>query len=210
MARIYKAVTYSDEWVQPGLIPQTSSDPGSEPDAIQTRDPVIPTDLTANPSIADFEMGYEQGFQAGIQQAETELQDKIQELKTLICSIPEAITKAQDAIKDEITDIVLMITQHFFIERQQDQHSVSQLVNHALKQVQDKNNIKLALHPQDLARIQQGEIKIDLGCCKNIKILANEQLTLGGCIIQNDHGIFHAGIERQIDNLKEMLLKMRS
>jgi len=138
------------------------------------------------------------------------LQEKINTLSTLLHSIPQAISDNRQQLSSDIADIVLLVTSKFFINQQQNKNAITHQITQVLTQLNEKQNLEIALHPHDLALIQQGEITIDLRSCKNLRLKADDQLRLGGCMITSEHGVFDAGIERQIDNLKQVLLQMKS
>ena len=138
------------------------------------------------------------------------LQEQTNALSALLQSIPKAISDNRQQLSSDIADIVLLIVSKFFINQQQNKDAITHQITQILMQLHDKQNLELSLHPHDLALIQQGEINIDLRSCKNIRLKADEHLRLGGCIVTSEHGVFDASIERQIDNLKHVLLQMKS
>jgi flagellar assembly protein FliH len=110
----------------------------------------------------------------------------------------------------EIADIILLIVQRFFIERQKNKEEIVRQITHTLAQLNQKQNIELHLHPSDIDLLHQSEFNINLKPYKNMRIIPDETLLLGGCIIRSEHGVFNASIERQIDNLKHALLKIKN
>lgn len=153
--------------------------------------------------------GYQQGLSEGIAKTEARMTDELSVLNTLLQSIPTAINDRRMQLSDEIADIVLVISRQFFINQQLNKDSIALQINQTISQLNDKQNIELALHPNDLALLQQGLLKIDLKSCKNLRVIPDESLRLGGCIVKSEHGVFDASIERQIDNLKQVLLQMK-
>lgn len=148
-------------------------------------------------------------FPDGLAQERAHLQEQTKTLTTLLQSIPQAISDERLQLSSDIADIVLLIVSKFFINQQQNKNALAQQITQILTQLNEQQHLEIALHPQDLALMQQGEINIDLRACKNLRFKADAQLRLGGCIITSEHGVFDAGIERQIDNLKHVLLQMR-
>lgn len=130
-------------------------------------------------------------------------------LNTLLHSIPQAISDNRQQLSSDIADIVLLIVSKFFIHQQQSKDAITHQITQIVTQLNEKQNLEISLHPHDLALIQQGDMTIDLLSCKNLRLKSDDQLRLGGCIITSEHGVFDASIERQIDNLKQVLLKMR-
>ncbi|CDZ77059.1 Yop proteins translocation protein L [Legionella massiliensis] len=156
-----------------------------------------------------FSQGIREGFKQGEEQAQQQNAQTLQQLTTLLQSLASSLYESRLALKEEIADIVLAICQQFFIQQQQSKEAIAQQITAALKHVNDKQNLTLALNPQDLALLQQGELKIDFSQCKELRVISDERLNLGGCQIRSEHGLFDAGIEGQIDRLKQVLLQLK-
>lgn len=156
-----------------------------------------------------WQSGYTEGIANGASQERTLLKENNHTLNALLQSIPQAINENRQQLSSEIADIVLLIVNKFFIHQQQNKESIAHQINQIIGQINEKQTIELLLHPHDLELIKQGEIHLVLRAYKNIRLKADENLRLGGCIVNSEHGVFDAGIERQIDNLKQVLLKMK-
>ncbi len=193
MANIFRKVTISHETVSLKAIP----------DIELTLQPVS-IEEPQNSEQARSE-GYAQGFSEGVTQELNRLIEKEKRLDSLLQSIPTAINKNRLLLSTEIADIVLLITQQLFINQQQNKETLVHQITQIIDQLNEKQAIEIALHPNDLPLLQH----VDLRQCKNMRILADESLRLGGCIVRSEHGVFDAGIERQIDNLKRVLLQMK-
>jgi len=211
MAEIFKAILVSDDTIH--LKPSITA---NEPDlTVQTAAKPVEADMEKVNDITKqrceeaFQSGFNQGLSEGIAKANTNMEEQITVLGNLLQSIPEAINANRLLLSNDIADIVLLIIQQFFINQQHSKEIISLQINQALAQLHDKQNIELALHPKDLTLLQQGKLKIDLKQCKNLRVVPDENLRLGGCIVRSKHGVFDAGIERQIDNLKQVLLQIK-
>lgn len=207
MAEIFREVIISHDIVR--LKPLAQS---SEPQSLVGKEPAQ-TEVFDALNKDDIEnarqAGYNQGLSEGIAQTESRMTAEFSVLTTLLQSIPAAINENRLKLSDEIADIVLTIAQQFFISQQQNKDAIALQINQTINQLNDKQNIELSLHPQDLTLLQQGKVKIDLKSCKNLRIIPDDNLRLGGCIVRSEHGVFDASIERQIDNLKQVLLQMK-
>lgn len=156
-----------------------------------------------------YKSGFNQGLSDGLAQANMQVTEQVNALNGLLQSIHSAISENRLQLSTEIADIVFGIAQQFFIQQQQNKESIAHQIAQILTQLNDKQNIELSLHPHDLALLQQGQVTIDMGQCKNLRITPDTGLRLGGCIIKSEHGVFDASIERQIDNLKQVLLQIK-
>ena len=186
MANVFKNVMISEEIKYIGVPPV---DPTPEPIEAPPVVDALPDILTQERAI---------------------LQEQSNTLNALLHSIPQAISDNRQQLSSEIADIVLLIASKFFINQQQNKEAISHQITQILTQLNEKQTLEIALHPHDLRLITEGDITIDLRSCKNLRFKADDQLRLGGCVITSEHGVFDAGIERQIDNLKHVLLKMKS
>jgi flagellar assembly protein FliH len=156
-----------------------------------------------------FSQGMTEGIKQGKEQAGKENAELAQQLKNLLQTIPQALSESRLALQTDIADIVLAISQQFFVSEQQNKEAIAQQISAALNHVNDKQDLTLVLNPQDLALLQQGELKIDFSHCQDLRIVADASLALGGCLIRCEHGVFDAGIERQIERLKQVLLEIK-
>ncbi|MGQ3891450.1 FliH/SctL family protein [Legionella sp. CNM-4043-24] len=152
----------------------------------------------------------QQGFIQGQEQARREMAEHITRLHALLASIPQAVCDNRKQMASEIADIVFSIVQPLFIHQQQDPDSLSRRIEQSIQLLNSRHNLELSLHPDDIQALKQGELNLDLQGCKNLKIVSDDSLHLGGCLIKSEHGLFDAGLERQIDNLKQVLLRIKN
>jgi len=154
---------------------------------------------------ASFNQGFALGVEEGRLQALQEEREKNNALAALFISLPEAIHAHRITLSDEIANIVLVIAQQFFIEQQHNKNSILAQINQLLTHINSSETIDIALHPKAIAAL--GDTPLTLA--PQAKLVADDKLQLGGCIITSEHGVFDASIERQIDNLKQMLLQIK-
>lgn len=182
MANVFKNLQISEETIQIGLPFENTC-----------------MDFSPTPQ-QDTSLALEQAWQS-ITQERARLNEQSNALNALLNSIPEAICTHRLQLSSDIADIVLLITRKFFINQQHDKEHLTQQITQILTQLNDQQDIVIHLHPQDMAVIPP---------TKNLRVLPDSTLRLGGCIINSEHGVFDASIERQIDNLKQVLLQMRA
>ncbi|EHL30349.1 FliH/SctL family protein [Legionella drancourtii] len=156
---------------------------------------------------------YEQGYLAGKNEERTHNEKELEQLKkqlqASLAAIPQAIAQNRSDLNNEIADIVLLITQQFFIEQQKDTQALGQQINQVLGQLNNKHHVELCLHPQEITALQNGAIQLDATHLNGLKIKSDESLILGGYVIKTNHGVFDASIEKQIDKLKEVLIQLK-
>ncbi|MBA2709672.1 MAG: hypothetical protein H0U57_03645 [Tatlockia sp.] len=161
-----------------------------------------------------YKIGFKQGFDEGDRKGQELARKAIEELELkihrLLQTLSHAINENRLSLKTEIADFVLAITERFFIEQQQNKEAIAQQISRALSHVNDKQSLTLVLNPEDLSLLQKGELQVDFSLCQNLRVIADETLKLGGCLIRSEHGVFDAGIEGQIERLKQVLLEIKA
>lgn len=201
MAKVYKDVQLSTEEIFLNQAP------------IAVQEEPLSTPLEEMPTAEQkqefYEQGYIDGQQEGARQAAQEIEQLKQQLMTSLTAIPEAIAQNRLALNSEIADIVLLITQQFFVTQQKDSDALTQQINQVLNQLNNKHSVELCLHPQEIIALQQGALQLDAAHLNGLKIKGDESLNLGGYVIKTNHGVFDASIEKQIDKLKEVLIQLK-
>ncbi len=156
-----------------------------------------------------YQEGYRLGKEEGKAIVEQQMLQLKQQIETTLAAIPQTIEQHRLALSQEIADIVLHITQQFFVEKESNPQILEQQINQLLKQLNGKQSIELYLHPKEIELLQDGLIQLHTPHLNGLKIKANDSLVLGGYVIKTEHGIFDAGIEKQIERLKELLIQLR-
>jgi flagellar assembly protein FliH len=200
MAKLYKDVTVSQETVRL-----------YEKEALLIDTPEPSFNAIHMQEIQDT--SYQEGYLAGKEEitclTETQMGLLKNQLEGLLFSIPDVISQSRLALQSEIADMVWLIIQPFFIEKTANRQAIELQINQILSQINSKQTVELCLHPNDIAALQNGDIRIDAAHLNGLKIKSDESLTLGGCLIKTEHGVFNASIEKQVDKLKEVLLHIK-
>lgn len=156
---------------------------------------------------------YQRGFDAGtaqkIELAEEELSLLQKELKTLLASIKAEIDAHYLGLGAEIAPILLMVMQEYLGEHLTAPEALQHHINQVLRHINQQQQIELCLHPQDVTALHSGRIKINAQHIKGISIKSDDSLSLGGCVIKTEHGLFDASLEKQIDRLKDYLRQLK-
>lgn len=200
MVKLYKDVTISQETVH---LYQKA------PLIIDTPEPSFNAMHMQQIKEESFQEGYLAGKEEtlGLTQAQMGLLKN--QLEALLTSLPETINQSRLGLQTEIADILWMIIQPFFIEKSANRQAVELQINQILSQINSSQAVELCLHPNDIAALQSGDIRLDATHLNGLKIKSDESLTLGGCLIKTEHGVFDASIEKQVDKLKDILLHIK-
>ncbi|RUR18233.1 hypothetical protein ELY21_08370 [Legionella sp. km535] len=206
MAKIIPQALISHETVTIGLKPEIIPDESDQQSVMtpQTNE----TDLEELQAQA-YQRGFISGQTEGQLHAEQQMAQSKQALETLLSTIPQAIEHNRLELHNEIADIILLITQEYFIEQQQKPEALHQRINQILSQLNNKQSIELHLHPDEIKTMHQFNIKLETAHLKGLLIKADPTLAPGGCVIKTEHGVFDASLETRLERLKEMLTQMK-
>jgi flagellar assembly protein FliH len=207
MAKIIKQALISPETITLGTTLAEPSYEHNERDILNT------TQLNETYLEELREQAFQQGFESGIKEGQNRTEQQIEglkhELENLLLSIPQAITQCRMELSNEIADVALLISQEYFTEQQRNPEALQAQINQILNQINNEQNIELCLHPEDIKLVQKANIQLETAHLNHLKIKADDGLTLGGCLIKTEHGIFDASIETRIERLKDYLIQMK-
>ncbi len=82
------------------------------------------------------------------------------------------------------------------------------IIREALQLAAGQPDIKLHLHPQDLAQLQEcgAEAASRLAAVGEMTLVADENVARGGCLIETRHGVIDARLETQLERIASDLL----
>ena len=199
MAELFKKAQVRKEEINPVLL--------QEPMVLETHSCFCDTEIEELKKQA-----YQQGYCAG-KEEEQEINEQTavlkQNLETLLAAIPKALADLRLDLNTEIAPIIIHIVKHYFSEQITNPKALESQINQILSQINHQQKIELYLHPDDLTALQKGKLHLQAAALNNLMVKSDDALSLGGCVIKSEHGIFDASIERQIDRLKQFLLEIK-
>jgi len=176
-------------------------------------EPTIPFDILNMLFILwlqqDTGLAKAQGLQQGIQQTEKALQPLKDTLQNLLENIPETLEKSRMQLQKDIADIVLTIVEQLFLQETPPRHLLEKQINTLLIELNHQQNLTIHLHPDDLMRLQQGDIQLQTSPLQKISILPDKSLLTGGCLIQTEHGLFDLSLEKRLQRLQVILSQIQ-
>lgn len=151
------------------------------------------------------ESAMKEGYQAGLEQAQAELQG-IKETFEAFMNAPQEV---YEMLAPNILEISVDIAQKIIKkETEQDPQVLINTVIDVLKGLaKDENKISLRVNPvqADAVKQQVPEILNLAGLDAKISVLADEEVTEGGCLVTTSNGIVDATIETQLSVISEAL-----
>ena len=146
-----------------------------------------------------------EGYQAGLEQAQAEIQ-QVKESFEMFMSAPQAV---YEQIAPDILQISVDIAQKIIKkETEEDPQVLINTIIDVLKGLsKEENKISLRVNPVqvDVIKQQIPEILNIAGLDAKVSVLADEEVTEGGCLVTTANGIVDATIETQLSIIYEAL-----
>lgn len=154
--------------------------------------------------------GYEQGYSKGIEAAENEINQQLEVEMANQTSLYELFQDALDArltgTEKMFQQIVLESIYKVFGDILQDKENVISVINNVIKKTRNSTILIIRVSTQDFESINLGHSSLikDLNN-PNIKIISDERVEMGGCIVETDVGTIDGRLETQLSHLKDII-----
>jgi flagellar assembly protein FliH len=153
-----------------------------------------------------YEKGFAQGEKDGLETGQKKLEVVLRQLGALLAEIDGRREALFQQFEEGLVDFALCVIKKIVRrEAEQGPGIIKDTLRSAFRQVEENRRTVLHLNPADykylLAHPQR--LPFVLGDRERIKILEDDTLTAGGCLIETDYGVIDATVEGQFDHLVE-------
>ncbi|MDL1956463.1 MAG: hypothetical protein LWW95_05375 [Candidatus Desulfofervidus auxilii] len=165
-----------------------------------------------------YETGFKQGLKEGIKQGEKEAkieilkkaEKKLENLEKIIEEIAQFRQKLFQKMEKEILGLALAIAKK--IVKQEVNINKEVILNNireAINKLTEVDRVFVKVNPEDYEFIQQyrPDFLETLNQKQKIKLIKDETIKRGGCLIETDFGQIDARIETQLENLTKDLCR---
>jgi flagellar assembly protein FliH len=216
--------------------PKTVPVPAVYPFASAQQRPVAPisgpplTSVASPPSALTFE-DYKQRFVTELAELQEQTLDNARERgqvegrvaveaqsAQLLSSLREVIDSARNAreqyveeIADEAVEIVFTAVVRILGQAFEHREAVVAAVQQAIRSSKERRRLVVRVAPRDFALINNYRGALFEGASTSeLEVLADEQVKLGGCVLEGASGDLDARLETQLERLRETLLRSRA
>ena len=151
------------------------------------------------------ESAVKEGYQAGMEQASEELQ----QIRETFVAFMNAKQEVYEQIAPDILEISVDIAQKIIKKEvsEDPQVLVNNIVDVLKSLSKDENKIALRVNPVqvDVVKQQVPEILTIAGLDARVSILADEEVSEGGCLVTTSNGVVDATVETQLSVICEAL-----
>lgn len=176
--------------------------------------------VVVNPPATDSGAGYEKsrqegwdaGYEQGIQEGLRLSREKVLALESSnerLAAVTDAISLMSQSWQAELESAAIEIGYAALLrivgQKTGDRATVENMVRAVLEQLPERRLLNIHLAPADHALFHNGEgVLPNLGAV----LLADERVSMGGCIVETDAGSLDGRLETRLAELKAMLVEM--
>ncbi|MGH2319160.1 FliH/SctL family protein [Planococcus sp. SE5232] len=155
------------------------------------------------------QQGFQTGFAEGLQQAEqASIEKRLEVTRLLEMAYEEKAKIIQQAEPFLLSLSVTIAEKVIHNELTQDTQQLLHIIQHALKQVEESEDVTMQVSSEDYPVIIPflEELKTYIKADSELKLLPVANLTSGGCRIHTVSGSYDAMVDNQLDEIKNQLL----
>jgi flagellar assembly protein FliH len=149
--------------------------------------------------------GYREGLERGEREGKASLAEETERLRGLAASIGEALDRAIGGAEDAMVEIAFAAACKVLGEAAVTEEGVRAMVQQAARQLRAKENLVLRVAAADHARLA-GKIVVEGA---RLEVVADERVTLGGCLVETAGGTLDARLEVQLRQLVDTLARAK-
>lgn len=154
--------------------------------------------------------GYEDGRKAAVESVKKEWAEHFAQAGRVLESLKRRREDLLLALEDDLAAIVFEAAAKLVGQTQLQKDRVAPIVRAVVERVVQQDDIVVRIAPADLAYVDPEQMRKELGRMVSLRLVPDEGVLLGGCIVESAVGTLDARLEVQIARLREVLLAARA
>lgn len=157
------------------------------------------------------EEGYADGFESGKNAAISVWNEKLAELEQIIGQIRLNLGNKLNGLEDIVTEITFEAVAKLLGDAMATQEGARAVVVNVMGHIKDSAISALRLNPTDFELLSRADFILTIrNSHPGIKIIADESIEYGGCVIESSTGSLNGRLEVQVERLRNVFLEARS
>lgn len=153
--------------------------------------------------------GLELGYREGLARVRTEFEEEKRRLASAVEAVMAKIRSSRAEVlaqaQDEVGDLVLEVARKILKDEVKwNREVVMGIVKDALRRVIDKDNVRIRVNVEDLPTVKEARADLlsTIDGIKDLEVIDDRRVGLGGAIVETDSGTIDARIETQLEEIK--------
>ena len=151
--------------------------------------------------------GFAAGQAKGEAAAQEMLQTQVDRFKSLAMQLSQSRAKVLEDAEDSIVEIVFTAICRVLGEQAATRTNIIRMVRDCVGEARDPNQVNVRLHPDDVSLLQDS---VASGIDVQVRISADPDIRLGGCVVESATGSLDARLETQLERLQASLQSVRA
>jgi len=148
--------------------------------------------------------GFAQGQQEAMQTLETQQAEMNQQLADLRQSLENEYLEKHSLMEEEIVDALAQVVEkNFGIFMKDYKETLVYLIQRTIYGIESSKTFKVRVSPENVSVVSEAlqEFVQGLGSDITLDVAHDESLGETGCVIETEYGVYHCGIDLQLENL---------
>jgi flagellar assembly protein FliH len=153
---------------------------------------------------------YQEGYQNGLQELEAERQFLAEKILQVEADAEAQINEFWTSIEPELLRLSVEIARKVIRQHvDENQATVLTTVKEGLRQLRDRQDLKLHVNPADYEYVREHKEEIASTCdgIRNLQVVDDRRVDPGGCLIETSNGDLDARIETQLAEVGKSFLE---
>ena len=156
------------------------------------------------------EKAFKEGFELGINSGKEQVEAKLNQLSGMLAGIDDETRRLLDNQEDSIVEVVYAAVCKLIGNELSNKELALENVRRAIRQIRVLENLVIRVSPTDYELLHENENAIlQSGLPDSFRLIEDDQVKLGGCIIETGAGSIDQRLEVQLQILKDTLLSVR-
>jgi len=154
----------------------------------------------------EFNQARQRGYDEGRQQAIDEFNEIKNKINKLIEELNKNISNHILNTKPIISEVVFSALCRVLGGSYKNDVLVTNIIDTVLREIRDDVNVRILISESDYGLLNSSQEKINEIMTPRIKLVVDQKVSSGGCIIESDIGRWDGRLETQLQRFKELLL----
>jgi type III secretion protein L len=158
---------------------------------------------------------YRRGYDEAAAAIKTESAIESDRLDALIKSLTEEFARSRlvwfNMCERQMVEIICLALEQILGDRPPNSERITRALRIAFEQLSGGDRVTVRCHPDELEFVQEALVASsdEKSEFKRVRVVADEQISVNGCLVETDLGVVDARVEKQLAVLKGVLAEAR-
>lgn len=155
-----------------------------------------------------FALGEAEGRKAGLEEKKKEIAETLKKLEATVQQIVDLMPEQFVIAESTIVDVIFHLAKELALEQiSENPQRLMPILREVSASLQSDQKVSVHLSPEDINSLDAvlNSLNLDNDFKNKNKIVSDEKITKGGCLVETNHGVIDATLELRIKKIWETL-----